>query len=77
MKRLIIPSIFVPIALMLLIGISTAARIRSVAPSVSRRPRTSQVSKTCEVCPPYTLDSGLWGDVSIANYDIFLPLVKK
>jgi hypothetical protein len=120
MKRLIIPSIFVSMALVLLIGISaadasTASTNRQRTPalhvarqrgaSVNESPHSGYDLSWHTIAgggatfstggsyllggaigqpeavgkvgnSPYTLDGGFWGGVSVANYDIYLPLVE-
>ncbi len=103
MKRVIIPSIFVPIALVvLLIGISTASAQRTSEPSALHSgydlawytiagggatvSTGGSYSLGGSIGQPdagtlsggsYTLKSGFWSGASIANYNIYLPLVMR
>jgi hypothetical protein len=102
MKRLIIPSIFVPIVLVLLIGISTATAQRTNDPpapqsgydlswytidgggatfssggSYSLGGSIGQPDAGSLSGGSYQLNGGFWGGASIANYNVYLPLVRK
>ena len=102
MKRLIIPSILIPIALVLLIGITTANGQRANDPatpqsgyelswytidgggatfstggSYSLGGTIGQADAGVLSGGSYQLNGGFWGGAAIANYNVYLPLVRK
>jgi hypothetical protein len=82
MKRLIIPSILVPIVLVLLIGISTANAQRTNDPAAPQSGydlswyTIDDGGKTFSTGGSYQLNGGFWGGV-IVNYNIYVPLTLE